>query len=382
MRLNSPKSGIDADTTKAVPVSLTKLRHGTERHAAREPDVFPAVLDELGAVKDTENRVAIAITTDDFETASTDGEVVADDNALPVQTDFKSYLQGLLPAIQPAAIADVGHEKPEPEGGSVALSQLIAKINAGETEQVKKEALSTKADALQGSDRRLMAQPMETPDDVSRPTISILAGFDTVDSHQPVHVDSPRADIHVIKVETSFPPTASMSLVTQFSEVMSDTLEAKPVVAVHAGVVDPRPDIVRSLELQLHPDDLGKIKVAMRLRGAELNLKIEVTSRKAEELLLRDHQALKEIMGQAGYDIADAAISVTVVDTAPAQRVVSQQTQSPELFAGQNGRAFTGSQEQSRNPFHNTRGYHGAKYEQDADAKAQPDPDRDTGVYL
>ncbi|CAN0356717.1 unnamed protein product, partial [Phaeothamnion confervicola] len=135
------------------------------------------------------------------------------------------------------------------------------------------------------------------------------------------------AELRVIKVETSFSPAASAPFVAQVAKIIADGLNGpvhSPVPAMGNPAPDPRPDVVKSLQIQLHPDDLGKIKVAMHLRGDELRLQIEVTNRAVETLLLNDHQALKDLMGQAGYDIKDASISIAVstADPNPPQRSV------------------------------------------------------------
>src|SRR6185436_10075136 len=109
----------------------------------------------------------------------------------------------------------------------------------------------------------------------------------------------------------------------------------------------------KSIQIQLHPDDLGKIKVAMHLRGDELRLQIEVTNKAVETLLLNDHQALKDLMGQAGYDIGDASISIAVSPAVlnPPQRNVAASNPSQESLVGQGGRQHPGTSEENQNPF-------------------------------
>ena len=135
----------------------------------------------------------------------------------------------------------------------------------------------------------------------------------------PKEISQPKAadvELRVIKVETSFSPSpaASTPFIAQVAKIIADGLDGpvpSPVALAGKPPADPRPDVVKSIQIQLHPDDLGKIKVAMHLRGDELRLQIEVTNKAVETLLLNDHQALKDLMGQAGYDIKDASISIT-----------------------------------------------------------------------
>ena len=120
----------------------------------------------------------------------------------------------------------------------------------------------------------------------------------------------------------------------QVAKIIADGLDGpvQSLVAVIGNpVADTRPNVVKSIQIQLHPDDLGKIKVAMHLRGDELRLQIEVTNKAVETFLLNDHQALKDLMGQTGYDIKDASISVAVSTADP---------DSPQSSGGQ--QSFTG----------------------------------------
>ena len=380
MKLAPQKPTDPRDAVTPVRFAMTKLRHGAERHAAEMPDIFPTVLDDMTPVKARDEIVADFM--EEFDDAPSVADTVPVEGSTPARDEIVQCLQNLLPVTPAPLIADVPVEKPHREMASAALSHLIAKINVSEPELVTQKKPWVEVDVPHGNDRKHMVEADALPDLVSLPIETVPAVSHSSDVTPAAPVDRPHVEVRIIKVETSFSPTAPTSLVAQFSKVMTDTLEAKPGVVLRAAVLDPRPDIIRSLELQLHPDDLGKIKVAMRLRGTELSLKIEVTSTHVEQLLLRDHAVLKEIMGHAGYDIADAAISVSVAVADVSPRSTPQASLSADSFAGQNGRAFTGTQEQGRNPFHSTRGFHGTQFDRDGEVQAQPDADRGAGIYL
>ena len=204
---------------------------------------------------------------------------------------------------------------------------------------------------------------------------------------QPKAVD---AELRVIKVETSFSPAASTPLVVQFAKMIADSLDGpvqSPVVANGNPVPDPRPDVVKSIQIQLNPDALGKIKVAMHLRGDELRLQIEVTNKAVETLLLNDHQALKDLMGQAGYDVKDASISIAVspAEQSLPQRGVAASDPSQGSMVGQGGRQHPGTSEENQNPFQKARGQHGSAsdFENGQEAKlAAPGSRRSNGVFV
>ena len=197
-------------------------------------------------------------------------------------------------------------------------------------------------------------------------------------------------EVRVIKVETSFPPTVSPAFIQQFSKAITDTLDGpvKGAALVAATpVTDPRPDVVRSIQIQLHPEDLGKIKVAMRLRGEELRLQIEVTSKKVETLLQNDHQVLKDLLSQSGYDIKDASISITLTpaDPLPPQRGTATNEPSAGSLVGQGSRQHPGTGEEPQNPFQKARGSHAfaAEFESDQGTRSPAaGPRRGSGVFV
>jgi hypothetical protein len=125
----------------------------------------------------------------------------------------------------------------------------------------------------------------------------------------------------------------------------------------------------------------------MHLRGDELRLQIEVTNKAVETLLLNDQQALKDLMGQAGYDIKDASISITVspADLNPPQRSVTASNPSQESFVGQGGRQHPGTSEENQNPFQKARGHHGSASDFENGQESQalaPGPRRGNGVFV
>jgi hypothetical protein len=224
------------------------------------------------------------------------------------------------------------------------------------------------------------AENLPEPNETSQPKI-------------PKEVFQPKAadvELRVIKVETSFSPAASSPFIVQVAQIIVDSLDGpvhSPVAVIGNPAPDPRPDVVKSIQIQLHPDDLGKIKVAMHLRGDELRLQIEVTSKAVETLLLNDQQALKDLMGQAGYDIKDASISIAVssADLNPPQRSVAASNPSQESFVGQGGRQHPGASEENQNPFQKARGHHesASDFENGQEAQAlAPGPRRGNGVFV
>ncbi len=174
-----------------------------------------------------------------------------------------------------------------------------------------------------------------------------------------------KIEVKVIKVETSFAPAGSPNFATQLAKEITTGLDSQiRETAAIAGnpVLDPRRDVVKSIHIQLQPENLGAIKVTMHLRGQELKLKIEVATKEAEDLLSRDHQALKDLMAQAGYDVNDASISVSlnVSDTKNPQRDAAGLDAPRDFSLGQGGKQQSSANQESRNHYENMRGHHAA----------------------
>jgi Flagellar hook-length control protein FliK len=393
--LTALKLTSENDTLQPVAHGPARSRHGNDRHIGKELKIFPAVLDTVSAAKSFEADSVVADINLDVKDSPVEESEAADDKmvvTIPVD-GLKQYLQDFVPFTPAPVAANVPAAPLNPD--MTLLAALITRINMGGPPQVHEKKAASNAVELPGGvcvdwdDGRSDSQdvPMVSTDNPV-PAIN-LHELEVVD--QATYVASPPGDAKVIRVETSFTPVGASSVMIQVSKAIADGLEPsypRPVSAIQNVVVDPRPEIVRSLELQLHPDDLGKIKVAMRLRGSELSLKIEVTSKQVETLLLRDHNALKEIMGHAGYDITDAAISiaVSVHDVNTPLRNAPPQDPSQGSFAGQGGRHYPTSNGDNRNQSQTTRGSHASEFDGD-DTTQRPavgsrDTGRGNGVYI
>ncbi len=182
--------------------------------------------------------------------------------------------------------------------------------------------------------------------------------------------------VRVIKVEASFAPSAAPAFVMQFANAITESLDIPPpapIVAASNMMPDLRTEVVKNIQIQLHPDELGHINVGMHLRGVELKLSIEVTSRNAEALLLNDHQVLKDLMARAGYDVSEASISISLspVEPGPAQRHVPANKSSQESLAGQGNRQQPGASEENQKQFQKMRESHAmaSEFEDGKEAK-------------
>lgn len=408
---------LEIDIKPAAGAAAHKARAGNHgRHHGKLPDLFPDVLADVALSKNVALEVANVLVPPE-KSVMPDDEVDAGDRkedsptdekilqpAIPV--DMKHYLQ----VIAAVAQKQVGGSEPFPVIAAAALSTVISRseTQGANTKQIEDDVienasidvvkpdepkfLETKVTdsgkSVERNDKRPPTQSIGPPKVETLPEPKEI-----VQLKAPAEISQPKAvdvELRVIKVETSFSPAASAPFVVQVAKIIVDGLNGpvqSPVASIGKPVADPRPDVVKSIQIQLHPDDLGKIKVAMHLRGDELRLQIEVTNKAVETLLLNDHQALKDLMGQTGYDIKDASISITVstADPNPPQRSVAASNPSQEAQVGQGGRQHPGTSEENQNPFQKARGHHvsASDFENGGEAKVQAHgPRRGNGVFV
>jgi hypothetical protein len=432
MKTMNPSLEIDVKSALGgVAHKARALNNG--RHHGKMLDLFPDVLADVAISKNVGLEIAKALVPRE-KSAIRDDKVDSGDRkedsppeekilqpAIPV--DMKQYLQVIAAVAQ--AQPGGGEPAPPPVIAAAVLPAIIPKnetqsANGKQTEDVPENVLDVPENALKyavlpdapkflekkaadpgnsverndKSSPILSSSPpkaaiLQEPGEISQPRTAkdILQPSASKEISQPKAVE---VELRVIKVEASFLPTASTQFVVQVAKVIADGLDGPvqaPVAVIGNPVANPRPDVVKSIQIQLHPDDLGKIKVAMQLRGDELKLQIEVTNKAVETLLLNDQQALKDLMGQAGYDIKDASISIAVstADPSPPQRSAAASNPSQESFVGQGGRQHPGTNDENQNPFQKARGHHASAsdFENGQEAKAlAPGPRRGNGVFV
>jgi Flagellar hook-length control protein FliK len=421
--LTTMNQSLDIDIKSVADAAVLRPRAGNNgRHLGKMPDMFPDVLADVAHSKNVALEVASGLVPPE-KSANQDDEVDAGDRKqdsppeekilLPVMPiDLKQCLQAVAAVVQKQTGVD--EPAPPPVIAAALLSTVVSRsetqgANAKQIEgDAPENALKDVANPdvpkfleVKATDPRKLIDHADH-NDISSPIL--FSGPSRVKTPpepeeifqakaQPKEISQLKAvdvELRVIKVETSFSPAASAPLVVQFAKMIADSLDSpvhNPVAVIGNPVADPRPDVVRSIQIQLHPDDLGKIKVAMHLRGDELRLQIEVTNKAVETLLLNDHQALKDLMGQAGYDIKDASISITLspADLNPPQRSVAASNLSQESLVGQGGRQHPGANEENQNPFQKARGHHGSAsdFENGQEARLPaPGPRRGNGVFV
>ncbi len=101
---------------------------------------------------------------------------------------------------------------------------------------------------------------------------------------------------------------------------------------------------IKSLEIQLRPDNLGVVRANIQMRGGELEISLTTSTREAADMLKGDRQALARVLQDAGYRTETQNITVNFKDEMAGQMRQPGQNQerfgqgnNPEGSAGEGG---------------------------------------------
>ncbi|MTI16770.1 flagellar hook-length control protein FliK [Rhodobacteraceae bacterium RKSG542] len=126
-------------------------------------------------------------------------------------------------------------------------------------------------------------------------------------------------DVKVLKTETHLPPALDNRIpAKQVGDAILKTLPEIRTAREQSAQLDIQraPQVMKQLDIQLRPDNLGVVKVSMQLRGNELNVSMVTSTIEAFEMLQKDTNVLSKILREAGYRAENAQISVQFKDDA------------------------------------------------------------------
>jgi Flagellar hook-length control protein FliK len=403
---------LEIDVMPKPGIAAMRHRTGNNHHHGKAPEVFPDVFASVLLSKSVNGEAAelrglggkFAVHDIESDEGDIKQDILPEEKAPQplISVDVKQCLQNLVVIEQRQAVTNEPATLPVPKPG--LLSTLIAKIDAddGETGKIHSDGFEQLPKKMPGPGVHKFhdIKPTNPPDlgDAKSEIAPIPLGQPISiepqpESAAPKQMAAADVKVRVIKVETSFAPASTPAFVVQLAQTIADSLDGpvhNTAVIPDNPVPDPRRDVVKSIQIQLHPDDLGKIKVAMHLRGDTLKLQIEVTSKQAETLLLNDHHALKDLMGRAGYDVSDASISISlnVSDLNLPQRHATANDSSQESLVGQGSRQHPGTSEENPSQYQKMRGPHATASEFEGEQRAKSleagvvDVGRANGVFI
>ena len=161
------------------------------------------------------------------------------------------------------------------------------------------------------------------------------------------------SEVKVLSVETYLPPASETGRPSlQVANALNKTLHAAQSAsqqtqdaAMHlqqAQVTKP----VKSLQIQLRPDNLGTVTANMQVRGGELEVSLMTTTREAAEMLRGDRHALVRVLQDAGYRTDSVNVSVNVREDMSEQ--MRQSGQNSQRFAQEQNSGEGGEHERNQ----------------------------------
>ncbi|MEF2546446.1 flagellar hook-length control protein FliK [Aurantimonas sp. E1-2-R+4] len=103
---------------------------------------------------------------------------------------------------------------------------------------------------------------------------------------------------------------------------------------------------LKTIQIQLQPEQLGKLDVTMRLVNGQLAIHLVASKAETALRLKDDAEGLKTLLSKAGFTVDEAAISIAVRD--PATQRSPSASPSANAGTGSEGRAGDGSAENGR----------------------------------
>ena len=141
------------------------------------------------------------------------------------------------------------------------------------------------------------------------------------------------------------------SVLQQISSALSDSLDGQGSATpgnsndamANGGLrLHKSGDVLRVLDIQLHPADLGKVRLSVRLNDNNIEVRIEATRAETAKMLESNQAELNKLLQKAGYH-ADKIAVVAVDDKGPSQILPPSSSDSLNQQNGQDRSGFSGS---------------------------------------
>lgn len=202
------------------------------------------------------------------------------------------------------------------------------------------------------------------------------------------------AAVRITRQETHFVPVHANSPVIQIAE----TLAARYGVAAEsraaprlAGLAPARPDagnVIRVLQIQLEPAELGTVSVRMTLEGNTLELQIDAQRAVTAELIRNDQRALMGLLQSAGYEIEGVIVQIAEPDrslaqgSSPAQQAPQSAPHSPSQSQAGSSQPDGRAPDNAQSNAHDRRERMGTTEHPDEVANRNARSSRAAGIYV
>ncbi|MTH98286.1 flagellar hook-length control protein FliK [Roseibium sp. RKSG952] len=148
--------------------------------------------------------------------------------------------------------------------------------------------------------------------------------------------------ITVLKQETHFAPTLRLSPIQQIGDALTTVLKeqaAEMRQASSAFSIKSEGPVLKTLEIQLKPIELGTVKVSLKMIGDQVEVTLKASNPQTVELLKSDRQLLDQMLRATGYK--PDMIAIQAADDRPLTQIhpasSSQNAQSGQMDAQTQG---------------------------------------------
>jgi chemotaxis protein MotD len=154
--------------------------------------------------------------------------------------------------------------------------------------------------------------------------------------------------VKVLRQETHFAPNMRLSPAQQVGEQIATALKDMPVDTgrTQGGLTHKAEGpVLKTLEIQLTPHELGTVKVSLRMVGENVEVTLATSKAQTAELLKQDRQLLDQMLRTTGFK-ADT-ITIHAADDRPTAPTNISNSSSTQGQQGTNGGAFGDQQNQN-----------------------------------
>ncbi|MFD1695825.1 flagellar hook-length control protein FliK [Roseibium aestuarii] len=143
--------------------------------------------------------------------------------------------------------------------------------------------------------------------------------------------------IKVVRQETHFAPTLRLSPVQQIGEQIIDSLKGSSFLRSFDLPTRTEGPILKTLEIQLQPVELGSVKVQLRMVADRVEVVIQTAREATAEMLRQDQKLLDQMLKATGYKSDSVTIQVADSRMTGAAASATAQGGAADGSAQQNG---------------------------------------------
>lgn len=242
-------------------------------------------------------------------------EIVSDD-AIALEAAQKGSVDSPLDFLNAASIENKGVQEPELKGNSVKkeespLDKLKSKITVTDLRTEKPEAENT------------------VTADEAEPKLKVtMTGNDSAT----VEMNLSQTQAQVTENITSVNSQVAASDGSNFQAMLQNQIQANASEIVRVGNIVLKDNNKGTIDLILHPDDIGSVKMTLSVDGDKITGHIAVNTKEALELFKNNAENLRDAFMKNGYENASFEVSYNASGNSAGQNFAEQTQQEQNMI--------------------------------------------------